>query len=210
MMSISSELLSDFLNEGRNKIGEIVLGSNFSLRHHKDIDVDPSKLKLYEDPKAAREIGRYDEKRIYRPLKTAPNLCRGWLLKLSNIEEMALALDFFYPSALNLYDAWVQEKLETTSLRETLERQTGMYRITQKLSEEEAQSLIGTCCSEKSCLRKVLWNIDDEHELITLSEQKRAVVSSPQEIPLLCREVCNLVVAAARNIVKQRTIHSHE
>ncbi len=101
--SSSSESLTQLLAEGKNFIGEILLGNDFSLRHREDVDVDASRLKLYEHPEAAREIARYDEKGDYRPLKTAPNLRRGWLLQLKNVEEMVLALEFFYPAALTLY-----------------------------------------------------------------------------------------------------------
>lgn len=193
--SSSSELLAQLLTEGKNSIGEIALGDNFSLRHREDGDVDESKLKLYEHPEAAREIARYDERRGYRPLKTAPNLRRGWLLQLKNIEEMALALDFFYPAALSLYGAWLQKKLEMTLLRETLDRQSGMYRVTQRLSEEQAQSLINKTCHE-GCLRKILWSI-------TSDQEAEPLIVRGNEIPLLCREACNLLVAAARVIVKE-------
>ncbi|MBX9577698.1 MAG: hypothetical protein K2W97_04365 [Chthoniobacterales bacterium] len=191
----SSDFLTQLLAEGKNFIGQIALGNNFSLRHREDANVDASELKLYEYPEAAREIARYDEKGNYRPLKTAPSLCRGWLLQLQNIEEMALALEFFYPAALTLYGAWFQKKLEITSLRETLDRQTGMYRVTQKLSDEQATALIQKNCQE-GCLRKILWPV-------TADQEAGPLIVRENEIPLLCREACNLLVAAARKVVKQ-------
>lgn len=191
----SSELLAQLLAEGKNFIGEILLGDDFSLRHREDVDVDESKLKLYQHPEAAREIVRYDEAGDYRPLKTAPNLRRGWLLQLQNVEEMALALDFFYPAALSLYGAWLQKKIAMTPLRETLDRQSGMYRVTQKLSEEQAQSLINKTCHE-GCLRKILWRV-------TADQEAGPLIVEENKIPLLCREACNLLVAAARKVVKQ-------
>ena len=196
--SSSSGLLAQLLAEGKNFIGEIAVGNNFSLRHREDVDVDKSKLKPYQHPEAAREIARYDEKGDYRPLKTAPNLRRGWLLQLQNVEEMALALDFFYPAALSLYGAWLQKKLEMTSLRETLDRQTGMYRVTQKLSDSEARPLIKTTCQD-GCLRKILWPVTSDQEVGSL-------IVRENEIPLLCREACNLLVAAARKVVKQEKL----
>jgi sirohydrochlorin cobaltochelatase len=196
LCSSSSELLLQLLTEGKNFIGEILLGNDFSLRHREDIDVDASELKLYERPEAAREIARYDEAGDYRPLKTAPNLRRGWLLQLKNKEEMALALEFFYPAALNLYEAWLQKKLETTSLRETLGRQSGMYRVTQKLSEEQAQLLINKTCNE-GCLRKILWPMASDQKATAFFQEEE------RKIPLLCREACNLLVAAARAVVKK-------
>ncbi len=195
--SSSSILLSQVLAEGKNLIGQIVLKNNFSLRHCEDIDIDPSQLKLYHHPEAAREIARYDAAGNYRPLKTAPNLVRGWLLQLRSIEEMVLAIDFFYPAALDLYGVWLEKNLRTTSFRETLGRQTGMYRITQKLDDTEANSLINKVC-EQGCLRNILWREDiDEEAVLSLVEEQ-------QKVPLLCREACNLLVAAARQVVKKR------
>jgi len=191
----SSDFLTQLLAEGKNFIGEILLGNNFSLRHREDVNVEASELKLYEYPEAAREIARYDEKGNYRPLKTAPSLRRGWLLQLKNVEEMALALEFFYPAALTLYKAWFQKKLEITSLRETLDRQTGMYRVTQKLSDEQATTLVQKNCQE-GCLRKILWPV-------TVNQEAEPLIVRENEIPLLCRESCNLLVAAARKVVKQ-------
>ncbi len=194
--------------ERKKVIGEIFLENNFSLRHREDLNVDAGKLKRYSYPEAAREIARYDDEGNYRPLKTAPTLARGWLLQLQNIEEVVLALDFFYPTALSLYESWLHGALETTPLRETLSRQTGMYRVTQQLTEKQAQALIAKqCCSESGCLRKILWMIAPNQPITFLPEEKmNAAAMEASEIPLLCREACNLLVAAARDVVKEVTI----
>lgn len=192
-----AELLAEFLLQGKNCIGQIAFSSDFSIRHFDDITTAPSELKLYQYPAAAREIARYDLQGNYRPLKTAPNLRRGWLLQLNNLNELALAIDFFYPAALSLYGSWLEKKLEVTPLRETLDRQTGMYRVTQQLRDEQADKLIHKQCYE-GCMRKTLWKIDSPQEKIS-------DFSVEQEIPLLCREACNLFVAAARKIVKENS-----
>ena len=195
--------LDRFLLRGECMIGEILLKKDCSLRHHEDQFLLEEDLLHYETPQAAREIIRYDAQGKFRPLKTAPNLRRGWLLKLNNIEDVILALDFFYPMALHLYEAFLENKLSVTPLRETLDRQTGMYRITQLLKDEQAQELISkSCCSENGCLRQVLWSISKDQAITTLSDQKKSVPLNPREIPLLCREACNLLVAAARPLGK--------
>lgn len=190
-------MLAQLLTEEESRIGEIILSRHFSLRHREDLNVDPSELQLHQHPEAAREIARYDAAGNYRPLKSAPNLRRGWLLQLRGIDEMALALDFFYPAALSLYGAWLEKKLQTTSFRETLNRQSGMYRVAQKLSEEEADVILRKNCQE-GCLRKTLWAKNSGEEALLFSDVEE------QKIPLLCREACNLLVAAARGIVKER------
>lgn len=202
---MSTIRLVQFLAEEKNITGQIFLGSDFSLRHVEDNHVAVGQLRVYEAPEAAREIARYDSEGNYRPLKTAPNLRRGWLLQLKNVEEMALALDFFYPATLPLYEAWLEGSLQTTPLRETLERQTGMYQVTRQLSDEAAQQLVAKmCCSERGCLRKVLWSLNGIEKITTLPVEKTTVDKTLQsEIPLICREACNLLVAAAREVVKR-------
>lgn len=200
-------LITSFLAEGDCIIGEILLRPDFSLRHQADRLLLEKELTSYDVPKEARQIARYDDHGVFRPLKTAPNLRRGWLLQLEDMEQMLLALDFFYPTMLDLYGELLQSKLATTPLRETLDRQTGMYRITQSLTNEQAQGLIAkTCCSDHGCLRKVLWSIAPGEEITTLSQEKKSLTASGGEIPLLCREACNLLVAAARHVVKKNGV----
>lgn len=210
-MPSSAALLEQLLHKKICFFGELFLDVDFSLRHRHDRFADRSKLRFYQVPEAARDLARYDKEGNYRPLKTAPNLSSGWLLQLKNSEEMALALEFFYPAALSLYEASLRGVLETTVLRETLDRQSGMYRITQQLSNDEAQELLGKmCCSERGCLRKILWTIDVDQKINTLPFEKLNPEAPVQEIPLLCREACNLFVGAARSIVKKKLLSKKE
>lgn len=204
-MKTASDFLEDLLTQGSVKIGQIIIMPDYSLRHITDKDLSSEKLKSYEYPESARQIARYDEERKYRSLKTASNLIRGWRLCLSDLEEVIQALDFFYPAALNLWISFLEGTLVTTPLRETLNRQTGMYRITQLLRDDQAEELACSfCSSEMKCLRKTLWSISREREHTPLSvEQLKATEKSSSEIPLLCREACNLLVAAARPIAKK-------
>jgi sirohydrochlorin cobaltochelatase len=195
-------LLRDCLDSGRLLIGQILLGKDYSLRHSDD--VERLDLNPHTSASDAREIARYDEKGVFRPLKTAPNLRRGWLLRLSSLEEMELALEYFYPSALGLWNAFLNKKLHATSMTETLNRQTGMYRITQLLTPQQAGELVAQCCtSDGGCLRSILWDRAPGEPLSTLPSSKLSLDDLPAErIPLICRELCNLVVAAARPIAK--------
>jgi sirohydrochlorin cobaltochelatase len=197
-------LIESVFSQGSGIMGEILLNNDFSLRHQADRIVMENELEHYDSPEAARKIARYDAQGSFRPLKTAPTLQRGWLLQLKSMEQVILALDFFYPAALDLYGSFLQHKITITPLRETLDRQTGMYRITQLLKEEQAQELIAkTCSSNNGCLRKVLWSISQDQEISTLPEEKKRVSMQIDEIPLLCREACNLLVAAARPLAKK-------
>lgn len=196
------ELLRQCLESGRFLIGEILLGRDFSLRHV--ADKGKSDLKRYFSASDAREICRYDGEGNFRPLKTAPNLKRGWLLETGSLEKMDLALEFFYPAALGLWLSALRGTLDPTPLRSTLDRQTGMYRITQLMTDDQALDLVARCCSSGGgCLRTVLWDLREGVPVGSLPSDKRSLDSLPTDrIPLICRELCNLVVAAARPIAK--------
>ncbi|MEO6053450.1 MAG: hypothetical protein ABIP97_05500, partial [Chthoniobacterales bacterium] len=88
-------------------------------------------------------------------------------------------------------------------LRETLSRQTGMYRVTQKASDEQAREVIvKTCNSEQGCLRKILWQIAPDVPHAVLLPDKFSPHPTPGDVPLLCMETCNFLVAAIRQKVK--------
>src|SRR6478752_6169105 len=105
-------------------------GAGFVLSHREDASLD--KLQRYRDAEDAVEIAKYDDAGNYRPLKTAPNLRHGWRLELATVEELRRALDYSYPGRFALFAAWKSGHLKTTPLRETLERQSGMYRVAAK------------------------------------------------------------------------------
>ena len=44
-------------------------------------------MRVYRSIEDARQIAKYDSGGAYRPLKGAPNLPRGWLIELSNIDD---------------------------------------------------------------------------------------------------------------------------
>jgi sirohydrochlorin cobaltochelatase len=199
--STPRQLLGRCLEEDRLLIGEVLLGRDFTLRHADDAGRDD--LRVHTSPRDARLIARYDEAGGYRPLKTAPNLIRGWLLQASTLKGMELALEFLYPGALGLWLSFLRGTLRPTGMRGTLDRQTGMYRITQLLREDQALELVGARCCSSGCLRSVLWDLEPGKPVVSLPEEKRTLSGLPADrIPLICRELCNLVVAAARPIAR--------
>src|SRR5260370_35240644 len=106
--------------------------SEFVLSHRDQEAAD--QLKVFRNAEDAIEIAKYDDTGNYRPLKTAPNLRHGWRLELDTLEAVMRALDYFYPGRLAAFAAWKSDKLQTTPLRETLDRQSGMYRVAAKIS----------------------------------------------------------------------------
>src|SRR5258708_148947 len=115
-------------------------GAGFVLLHREDASLD--QLQTYQDAENAIEIAKYDDAGNYRPLKTAPNLRHGWRMELATVEELRRALDSFYPSRLAVFTAWKSGYLKTTALRETLDRQSGMYRVAAKISHPHINHLL--------------------------------------------------------------------
>ena len=184
-----AQTFAGWIASGRTRIGEIVIHANadgFELRHADDLSRND--LMLHEDADDARHLANLDAVGRFRPLKTAPNLRRGWRLVLRDLDEVRRALDFFYPAMIGIARSHERGDLCPVPLRETLARQTGMYRVTQKITDDQARAMIDSFCS--GCLKCRLW---DGH---TPAADARA-------IPLLCHEACNLLVAEARTVVKR-------
>ena len=110
---------------------EKITTERFVLSHRDNEAAD--QLKIFRSAEDAIEIAKHDDVGNYRPLKTAPNLRHGWRLELETLEDLRHALDYFYPGRLAVFAAWKSDKLKTTPLRETLDRQSGMYRVAAKI-----------------------------------------------------------------------------
>ncbi len=194
--------LSDRLDGGGFLIGQIEVLPGIVLRHLEDGNGEG--LEEFAVPEAALELAKYDAEGAYRPLKSAPNLKRGWELRLASVADLRLALDYFYPSALGTWLACEHGDLEVTPLRETLGRQTGMYRVTRLINDAQADELNRTACnSESGCLRRVLWGLEAGRAVPeTESVEDVRCGLRDREIPVLCAEACNLLVAAARPLAK--------
>jgi sirohydrochlorin cobaltochelatase len=176
---------------------------------HRD-DQEAGALEVFRKPEDAIEIARYDDAGNYRPLKTAPNLRHGWRMEVGDLGELRRALDYFYPGRLAMLVAANENRLTTKTLRETLSRQSGMYRIAAKISDAQIDDVVGDFCrSDGGCLRTILWKRDsnDATPSAKLPPQKFDAAHDQtgrgeNAIPLLCQEPCNLLVAACRKAVK--------
>jgi hypothetical protein len=156
--------LQDRLSSGPISLGEIVVRpaepAGYVIRHWQD-DQPKRKLTIRTEATAALDIVKYDEHRNYRPLKGAPNLRTGWELRLDSAAEVRQAIDYFYPGAFATWLAYNRGEVTPVDLGQTLARQTGMYRVTHKLTASQAEDLAGRFCQSRSgCLRTILWTID--------------------------------------------------
>ena len=183
-----TQSLAVWLEAGRTRIGQIVIletADGWELRHADDLG--RGDLVKSEGANAARHLANLDDAGAYRPLKTAPNLRRGWRLALRDVDELRRALDYFYPAMTAVWLSHTLGELRPVAFRETLGRQTGMYRVTQKITDDQARTMIDSFCA--GCLKCRLWD-------------EQVPVDEAGSIPLLCQEACNLLVAEARKVVK--------
>ena len=215
-MSIALQL-RDLLRSGTHRIGELeietdVYGFPYVICHHADAELSTEPafggLEVHEGPADARDLSTYAEDGTYRFTKGQTNLKRGWVMVLENEQELRLALDQFYPACVGLFLAQQGGILEIETLRQKLNRQTGMYRFARTISDAGAQKLVQEVCGPAhQCAKKILWQIDMETPLDD-SEASRfngipGELPESEAIPLLCREACNHFVAECRKAAKE-------
>ena len=219
-MKESRRLLDSLVAEKISRIGqlEIVSSEEGFVLCHRD-DVGRTDLRNYEIDDAL-EVATFDDAGSYRPLKTAPNLRHGWKIFARDLLQVEKVIDAIYPGRIAVLRAFTSGRLTTTSLRETLNRQSGMYRVDAKISDEQIDDLVGDFCrSDGGCLRTILWKRDtcNKDPSLKLPPEKfdpavdqylsakrpRSATAATESIPLLCQEACNLLVAEARKIVKE-------
>ena len=221
-MKESQRLLDSLVAEKISRIGqlEIVSSEEGFVLCHRD-DVGRTDLRNYEIDDAL-ELAKFDDARSYRPLKTAPTLRHGWKIFARDLLQVEKVIDSIYPGRIAVLHVFKSGQLTTTSLRETLNRQSGMYRVAAKISDEQIDGLVGNFCrSDGGCLRTILWKRDagDKIPSSKLPPEKfdpavdqylsakrpRSATAAAESLPLLCQEACNLLVAACRDAVKRES-----
>lgn len=214
-MSIAIQL-RNLVNSGFHRMGQLeiqtsVPGFAYVVCHHDDLgrSVEPAfgGLEPHHGPADARDLSTYAADGTYRFTKGQTNLKQGWVMTLSNEEELRQALDHFYPACVGLFLAEQNGSLEVENLRDKLNRQTGMYRFARSISDEGAQRLVVEVCGPRhQCAKKILWKLDAATPLED-SEASRfdgipGELPRNEAIPLLCREACNHFVAECRKAAK--------
>jgi sirohydrochlorin cobaltochelatase len=206
----SQRLLEALIAENRACIGQLAIvpaDGGFVLCHRDDLG--RADLKTYEIDDAL-EIAKFDDAGNYRPLKTAPNLRHHWKIFAHDLSQLEQAIDVIYPARLAILHAFKSGQLTITPLRETLNRQSGMYRVARSISDDQLDELVaGFCRSDGGCLRTILWKRDasDKPASSKLPPEKfdpahDQTGRAEECIPLLCQEACNLLLAACRDAVR--------
>ncbi|MFT4546926.1 MAG: sirohydrochlorin cobaltochelatase [Pseudoalteromonas tetraodonis] len=200
-MSLTKKL-EHWVADGGNLVGEVSVFQNgdgaYRLLHH--LDHEREDLERFESPIGARSFVRYNDSGEFRPWKSAPGLRRGWELLLGSSADLREALDYIYPAVVGTWFSNQEASIDAVPLREVLGRQTGMYRFSNNLSDEGAQKLVAKACgADGGCLKRVCWPLAEGQPITSLpAEEVNRDPREAGEMPMLCVEGCNWLVAKAR------------
>ena len=162
--------------------------TGYALRHADD--AGGAGLRVYDDPRAAREIAKLTEAGEHRPLKSSPTLRRGWELRVEDARGLTTAMNYLYPAGVVHWHLHGEGRLEITSFRANAARQSGIYKRVQSLTDEGVQDAARACCEDAVCLKQTLWDVDEDSPL--------AMDRGRGEIP--CPEPCSVFVSFARRV----------
>jgi len=165
-------------------------GAGFELRHVEDRQQAVLKLRTIALD-TVRTVAQSTSSGAYRPLKSAPNLQSGWRLVVADAAGLERALAELYPGAVADWHTARSPQPSTTNFQQFTSRQTGMYRITAMLTDEQAASAIGACCAEAFCLKRRLW-----------TGTGRAADPPAKKSLIPCLEPCAIMLEFARKTMR--------
>ena len=133
-------------------------GSAYELRHESDRQRATKELRL-TPVSELRALALQTATGAFRPLKSAPNLKSGWRVAAENDAGLEAALHQLYPGAIADWFAVQQQPAPVTHYREFTERQSGMYRVTTMLTDDQAAQMTRACCHRRFCLKRRVWSV---------------------------------------------------
>jgi hypothetical protein len=169
------------------------LERGFELRHQNDRAADPATLTTLNGT-PLRDWAQSAEGGAFRPLKSAPNLRAGWRAVAADAAALELLLHYVYPGAVADWFAAQSPSPPVTSYRQFTARQTGMFRVTTKLSDAVAGAAIRACCHVDFCLKRRLWTVDGLEP-----------DAAGQKSLIPCLEPCALMLEFARTVARLET-----
>lgn len=164
--------------------------AGWELRHVSDCDCAVDTLRPVA-PDGLRAVAQFTANSEFRPLKAAPNLPRGWRCLTPDAAALETALNQLYPGALADWFAARTPPPPVTHFRAFTNRQSGMYRIAQTLTDAQAAGVIRATCPAQLCLKRRLWTVEG------LSPDPAA-----QKSLIPCLEPCALLLEAARKAAR--------
>ncbi len=165
-------------------------GSGYELRHASDGRLASDALRL-TSVSDLRALAQSTAAAAFRPLKSAPNLRAGWRVVAANDLELDVALQHLYPGAIADRFAVQSQPVPVTHYREFTGRQTGMYRVTTMLTDEQGAQVTRACCHRSFCLKQRLWTVG------TLAPD-----AADEKSLVPCLEPCAILLEFARKALR--------
>lgn len=173
----------------------------YEVRHVDDAAVPATELEDHVDTRDAREIGKFDARDRYRPLKTAPTLRTGWRFPALTSHEVIAVVETFYPATIANWHRDRNDELDVDHWEAAMGRQSGIYGVIATWNRgdghEHVEWVAEACCDDSQCLKRREWQYDED----------TALDADPGDGVMPCREPCSLVVSAARQWTKQEGEH---
>jgi len=192
-------ILESYLPAGTSlRFGQLRLNRSSEgvfVAHHVDDEMPCGELEVVQSISGLRDIAKYDAGGAFRPLKTAPTLKRGWRTETRCAKDFLKRLDAIYPGVFATWVAYEKGEHLPTSLRKTLNRQTGMYRFVGTITDQMANRIMRELCAP-GCLRKIAWPLNDHGPVSRIERESTS-------IPLVCTEACTFAVSRARELTKE-------
>jgi hypothetical protein len=163
---------------------------DFVLRHVADHELPAAQLKALSLPEL-RKLAMFTASGGFRPLRSSPDLPRGWSFTCKTSEELWRALQELYPGSVPDWFAAQAPAPPVTHYRDFTNRQTGMYRVCQLLTDEQAANVTRAACHPRFCLKQRLWTVEG------LPPDPPAAKSA---IP--CLEPCAILLELARKAAR--------
>ena len=162
----------------------------YELRHRADRSKTEEALSLVA-VSDVRQLAQAMITGAFRPLKSAPNLRSGWRIEVRDAVELEAALNQLYPGSIADWFAARSSTPPVTHYRQFTDRQTGMYRITTKLTDAHAAQVIRSCCHASLCLKQRLWSV------VGLETD-----SAVEKSAIPCLEPCAVLLEFARKAMR--------
>jgi len=166
------------------------VATGYELRHLADRDRAANTLRELR-LSDVREIAQFTANGAFRPLKAAPSLAAGWFLQANDGDALASALNQLYPGVIADWFAVQSRRPPVTNYREFTNRQSGMYRITATLDDNQAAQVARACCQRRFCLKRRIWTVNG------LAPER---VEEKSLIP--CLEPCEVLLEFARKTMR--------
>lgn len=129
----------------------------FELRHQADRHLPAEALRLV-DPSQLHALAQRTDEGQFRPLRSSPDLARGWRTLARNKIVLGEALETVYPGFLA--DAWSLDtgRAKPIHWEAYLQRQLGRARALATFSPIALADAIHTGCAPDRCLRRRTWS----------------------------------------------------